>query len=312
MSIVSTLKALSDGSRLRLFAAFQHGSFSVGELQEVVELSQSTVSHHLKILHSAGLISQQRQGTWIYYRLSSEDDPVADGVRSALENASAEDETANLIRSDRERVQQVLAKRRDKTRSFFDTVASDWHTIRLQAEGSADYLEELARLIPDEGALLELGCGSGALLEKLLPRGGETIGVDYSPSMVEEAKERLSRFSPTPDLRLGSLEHLPVADESVETAVGCMVFHHLNDPQEALLDAARVLVDNGRLVIVELVEHENEEMRDRFADQWLGFETEEFSRWVEAAGFEKPTVQLLGDSQDVFLLTTNKQKGLET
>ena len=192
-------------------------------------------------------------------------------------------------------------RRRDQTHRYFEQVAGLWKEMREEAQGGASYITPLCEAIPAEATLVELGCGSGALLEQLLPRRGKTIGVDYSQSMLEEAGRSLARFAAQLELRLGTLEHLPLADASVDAALAYMVLHHVAAPQQALQDAGRVLRPGGRLIVVDFVQHHNELMRERYADQWLGFEAGQFTSWLAAAGLRPVSRQLLGDNQQVFL-----------
>ncbi|RMG41677.1 MAG: methyltransferase domain-containing protein, partial [Candidatus Dadabacteria bacterium] len=273
MGIIETYKALADESRLRLVHCLSQGMFNVQELTSVLGLGQSTVSHHLKILHQAGIATSRREGTHIYYTLSHQDSEKAP---AAIINNFLDISTSNLnglepaFSSDREKLSQILNKRREEAHSFFEKVAAEWKSLREKQERRS-YLQELINEIKPDETLLELGCGSGALLEKILPRTGETIGVDYSQAMLNECAENLREHRDSVDLRLGYLEHLPLADASADTAVAYMVMHHLPEPLRAFMDAFRVLRAGGRLIIVDLMEHHDETMRERYADIWLGF-----------------------------------------
>src|SRR5690606_34972318 len=154
-----------------------------------------------------------------------------------------------------EEIQNILAGRRERAREYFDAVADRWNKIRDAACMHGSLIDELATRIPAEGALLELGCGSGALLERILPRKDETIGVDYSHAMLAEARKSLGKNAAKVDLRLGYLEHLPVPDQSVDIAAAFMVFHHVAEPREALRDVRRVLRKGGRLIAIDLTSH---------------------------------------------------------
>lgn len=311
MDIASLLKALGDDSRLRLIHLLTKGSFNVQELTQTLSLSQSTVSHHLKILEQAGLVSHRKEGSFAFYTVAQANPESFEGQLLDL-TTQAVTRSANLheqLEADNTAIEKIFVGRRDKARKYFDTVARDWSSIRSEAQGKADYLPHLTKSIPTEGSLLELGCGSGMLLKKLLPRSGETIGVDYSEAMIQEARQNLGNLAEAVDIRLGYLEHLPLGDDTIDCALACMVFHHIAEPQEALKDIHRVLRPNGSLVIVDLVEHNNELMRERYADLWLGFNTDLFSNWIHQSGFEKPNLEVLGEEKDVFVLTTTKREG---
>jgi len=65
------LKALADPHRLRIIAMLARtgDDLCVCELNDEIDVSQPTVSHHLKLLKDAGLVTSERRGTWVYYRL---------------------------------------------------------------------------------------------------------------------------------------------------------------------------------------------------------------------------------------------------
>lgn len=72
--IAPLLKALADPVRLRLLsivASHAGGEACVCDLTDCFELSQPTISHHLKVLHEVGLLDREKRGTWVYYRVRS-------------------------------------------------------------------------------------------------------------------------------------------------------------------------------------------------------------------------------------------------
>ncbi len=307
MSICEVYKAMGDESRLRLLHILSQGQFNVQELTSILHLSQSTVSHHLKALLQAGFAATKKEGTWVYYRLAESDalpSQVTQGFLQYLHSNPADTFHA-ILTKDKSNLADVLHLRRIKAKDYFETVAKEWDTVRDQAQGSESYIDTLHSHIPSSDTLLELGCGSGAVLKQLLPREGTTIGVDYSEAMIEEAKRNLEGSQPQTDLRLGSLEHLPLGDNTVDTALAYMVFHHVAEPSAALQDAARVIRPGGKLVIIDLLEHENDRMREQYADLWLGFCPKQFAVWVKQAGFDTVSTEVLGEHNDVFLLTAS-------
>ncbi|MCB0319592.1 MAG: metalloregulator ArsR/SmtB family transcription factor [Bdellovibrionales bacterium] len=309
-ALTSCLKALGDDSRLRIVHLLSKGSFNVQELTTALSLSQSTVSHHLKILERSHLVSPKKEGSWSFYSLNSDRTSFeAELLQLIVSAISRSDKLSQQLETDNHEIEKVLHSRRDRARAYFETVAREWDSLREEAQGKAEYLSLLKEKVPQNGTLLELGCGSGSLLAQLLPRNGATIGVDYSDAMIREARQQLSPTSSSNpvDLRLGYLEHLPVGDESIDHAVACMVFHHIAEPLAALRDTFRVLRPGGTLTVVDLTAHTNELMRERFADLWLGFHTDEFVSWLELCGFETPKITVLEPEMDVFLLETVKK-----
>ncbi|MBX7143955.1 MAG: metalloregulator ArsR/SmtB family transcription factor [Oligoflexia bacterium] len=312
LAISSTYKAIADDSRLRILHILSKGSFNVQELTGILAISQSTISHHLKALQGCGLVSSRREGTWVYYSLSEIDEKNL-GQKTVklfldLVPTLANDDSALLFR-DGHAAQEVLNRRRDQARHFFESVANKWKDIRSEAQGSESFFDLVKDRVGDKATLLELGCGAGALFEKLLPRTGASIGVDYSQAMLDEAKQNLGAKARDLDLRLGYLEHLPLGDDSVDTAVAYMVMHHIAHPVDVLKDTCRVLKPGGQFLMVDLMRHSNEYMRERFADLWLGFDPEEVKRWAFSAGFASARLEVLGQKRDVFLLTLTKTEG---
>lgn len=298
-------KALADDTRLRIVRVLSRATFSVQELTAILGLAQPTVSHHLKILAAAGLVISRREGTWSFYSLASgAESGVADlitEVRRLLEQHPPERSEQDL-----NSVQDTLRERQSKSLSYFEQVAPEWSAERERQFSEPIPVDQIVSGLSKTDTVAELGCGSGNLLGELAPHCKELIGVDYSPAMLEQARKKLSTRSTEVELRLGSLEHLPLGDSSIDCAVACMVFHHLSHPPQALADTFRILRPGGRLVVVDLAKHSDETMRERFADLWLGFEIAEFRSWVELAGFKNIVVEQINPHKRVFVLKAEK------
>jgi ubiquinone/menaquinone biosynthesis C-methylase UbiE len=310
MDLLEAYKALADESRMRLLFTLSLGHFSVQELTSVLGISQSTVSHHLKVLQNAGLVDSRKEGTWAFYHVLSDNAHTPGGAVAAnflsLAKNSHSGQLKQTFESDAKEARRILSSRREHTHRYFETVAKDWKNIRKQTGIDDSFMSELVKIIPEEATLLELGCGSGALLDEVVPRRGKTIGVDYSQAMLDEARDVLGNRSAQVDLRLGYLEHLPLGDISVDIAVSYMVMHHLAAPIEAFKDICRVLKPGGELVIVDLVKHDDEFMRERYADLWLGFDIKAFERWLIDAGFSEPKTKFLDKDHKVFMTICSK------
>lgn len=316
MTTVEVFKAVADETRLRILHVLGFGAFNVQELTGIINIGQPTVSHHLKILQQAGLVSSRREGTWAFYQLThpaatdstqDQSEPLAHLLHSILFYLTANPNGLGpTLHSDQAAIDQTLNRRRDKSRVFFESVAKDWRNIRLENQGLASFLDHIAERIPPKITLLELGCGTGSLLELILPRPGKTIGVDASQAMLDEARATLKKSGAEVDLRLGTFEHLPVGDESVDMAVAYMVLHHAAEPQKAIEDSYRALKTEGTLVIVDLMPHENEYLRERFAHTWLGLDPDDLARAAKKIGFSASKREFLGDKKDIFVLTLTK------
>lgn len=284
MDMLDTLKALADPSRLRLVAVLLHGEFTVQELTHILAMGQSRISRHLKILTEAGVLSVKRQGTWSYYR-SGGGSPFFAAIRPALEQGF---EVLPEHDSDLATLTEALEERRRRSQRFFDQHARQWDDLARTLLPVPDYRERLLEAVPQGVTVVEVGLGTGGLLPALAARAGRVIGVDHSPAMLEEARSRLAAAGLAGiDLRLGEMAHLPLPDKAAGCAVLNMVLHHAADPGAVLREIQRVLAPGGVLVLADLARHEREWVRERLADQWLGFGEDEVAAWLMAAGFSE-------------------------
>lgn len=277
MKPIKILKALADETRLRIMSVLLDQEFNVNEIMKLFGMIQSRISRHLKILADCGLLDSRRDGLWAFYTASDEGRRVFSGLNLLVS------EEPRFAR-DKTKAKQLVADRKKKTARFFDNMAEDWDSMKREIIG--DF--ELGRIITDRakpcGVSADLGCGTGDLLPVLANKSESVIGVDNSPKMLEEAKKRFDGRKKI-SLRIGELEHLPLRDGEAELAVLNMSLHHLQSPYEVLTEAGRILAAGGRLVLSDLEKHGNEEMRTRYGDRWLGFNTGELENWLEGAGF---------------------------
>ncbi|HJV64216.1 MAG TPA: metalloregulator ArsR/SmtB family transcription factor [Geomonas sp.] len=305
--MLDVLKALADPCRLRLVAVLLRGEFTVQELTRMLAMGQSRISRHLKILTEAGVLSVKRQGTWSYYR-AGDDNRFFAAIRPAFEE---ELEHLPERRDDMAALASVLEERRRRSQEFFDTHARQWDSLSRTMLPVPEYLDRLVALVPAVSTLVEIGVGTGSLLQDLAGRAHEVIGVDHSPAMLDQARRRLSAVGlPGVDLRLGEMTHLPFGDGGAACVVANMVLHHAADPQSVLREIARVLQPGGNLVIADLSRHEREWVREQLADQWLGFEEEELQAWMKGAGLEVAECQRVpaaAGQEDVLLVRAHKR-----
>ncbi|MCB1167282.1 MAG: ArsR family transcriptional regulator [Leptospiraceae bacterium] len=294
---VQILKALADESRLRIVRLLLKGPLHVNEILEVLQMGQSRVSRHLKILADAGLLAGRREGSRIYYGISPEIRQSA--LLSSLETMlgffeSREDGSSRpglwlpeeSLR-DYDRLANVLDARKSQTLDHFFRYGA------LQDEMQRDYVDadyyrnEIIEMIP-EGPLtvVDLGCGTGELAVGMTAPGRRIILVDQSQAMLDQARKNLSGQEDSTEFRLGSMEHLPLANQEADVAVLSMVLHHVPEPMVALKEAARILKPGGTLILADLDHHNEEVMRSNFADFWLGFESDRLQQDLKEAGFE--------------------------
>ncbi len=282
--MLHTLKSLADPSRLRLAAILLRGEFTVQELTRIMGTGQSRVSHHLKVLTEAGVLSVKRQGTWSYYRVGGES-PFFTAIRPALEQGLTE---LPRREEDLSAVALVLEERRNRSREFFDKHARQWDDLARTLLPAPEYRDIVLSYVPEGKNVVEIGLGTGGLLPALAARSATVIGVDHSPAMLDEARRRLTKGKVSGvELRLGEMTHLPLPDNSADCALLAMVLHHAADPAAVLAEIRRILVPGGILLLADLARHEREWVRERLADQWLGFDEVELRGWLKTGGFTR-------------------------
>ena len=305
MEMLKVYKALADETRLRLVRLLLRGPLNVNEIMMILQMGQSRISRHLKILTEAGLVEYRRQGTWIYYQTSSEPaEPLISEVLVLLKRHEwpPKHTTEDLIR-----LEQVIEQRRAKTRMFFDSVAA---VEKMHPCLNGDYCCQLAlSLLPERCRVaLDMGTGPGRLLPVLLERAERVIAVDDSRVMLDLARQSVGAQACRCDFRLGDLAHLPVADGEVDLAVACMVLHHVSHPAGALAEAFRALRPDGQLALVDLHQHDDESLRERLADLWLGFLPGEVEEWLRNLDFEIVSAEVVGELDAGKLITFTGRK----
>lgn len=292
-SIVKILRAAADPIRLRILLLLKAEELSVAELQEILTLGQSTISTHLAQLKQAGLVEDRRTGKHNLYRVPpTAQPPVLD---SLLAQAAAE--TADSA-ADRAAMRRVLKKRQERMRSFFDSMAGRLGKDYVPGKSWRSIAEALLRLMPPMN-LADLGAGDGSFSLLLAARARRVIAVDSSEKMLEVARDQAARHGATNiDFRQGDMEEIPIDSASVDLVFFSQSLHHALHPQQALAEAARILVPRGRVVILDLARHRFEEARELYADQWLGFGEAELEEMLEKAGFENSTVAVVDKDPD--------------
>ena len=277
------LTALSDPTRSRLLHAVEGRELTVTELCAVLQLPQSTVSRHLRILSDEGWVASRADGTSRYYRL----DPGLDGgARQLWDIVRAQVAASPAGRHDARRVDSVLADRRSRARAYFSSVAGQWDIVRRNLFGDRAPLVAMLGLLDPATAVADLGCGTGQLAETLAPFVAHVTAVDASAEMLAAARERLGAASNV-EVRQGDLEALPLDTASVDAAILSLVLHYVAEPARALGEAARVLRPGGRLVIIDMMPHDRSELRQQMGHVWQGFSETQMTAWLEAAGFER-------------------------
>lgn len=283
--LLTGLRAAAEPSRLRLLAICAQGEWTVSELTQVMAQSQPRISRHLRVLAEARLLERFREGSWVFYRRAEH----GDGARLArlLVRLLPDDDPA--LRLDRQRLAAVRETRRRLAERFFDGSASHWDSERdLGVDGSA-VEAELSRLFAElrPESLLDVGTGTGRILQVLAPNIGSGLGIDLSHDMLAVARANLDRrLARNCQVRHGDMYQLPVQDRSFAAVTLHQVLHFADDPPAVLAEAKRVLRPGGHLVVIDLAHHEVEALRSEKRHRRLGFGDSEMLGWLTGLGLE--------------------------
>ena len=281
--VFDQLSTLSDPTRSRLLHVLENRELTVTELCSVLQLPQSTVSRHLKILSDEGWVASRADGTSRYYRLETALEPAAQQLWSVVRDQVAETPAG---RQDARRVESVVNERRSRSQAFFSSVAGQWDAVRHDLFGDRSPLVGMLALVDSDWTIADLGCGTGSLTATLAPFVGRVVAVDASAPMLAAARRRLDGTANV-DIRQGELEAVPIESAQVDAAVMSLVLHYIAEPAKALGEAARVLRPGGRLIVVDMTPHDREEYRQQMGHVWQGFSPEQMTDWLSAAGFEE-------------------------
>lgn len=293
--LLGTLKAAAETTRLRLLALCAHGELTVTELTQILGQSQPRVSRHLKLLCDAGLLDRFREGTFAFFRLA-ESGASAALARVLVDAIPADDPVLAL---DLERLEAIKRGRAESAAAYFRENASRWHEIRALHVPEREVEEALSRLLPMAGigALLDVGTGTGRMLELLGPRAERAVGVDQSREMLAVARLKLEEAGLRHcHVRQADMYQLPFSTGSFDAVVIHQVLHFAESPAEVLAESARVLRPGGRLLVVDFAPHGLESLRTEHAHRRLGFAEEEVVHWCGQSGLDcGPVVHLPGE-----------------
>jgi ArsR family transcriptional regulator len=307
LPLSETFQALADPTRLRVLALLGEMELSVGELAQLLSQSQPRVSRHLKILTDAGLVERRKEGSWVFLALAP--GSLAEAVLPLLEAASDEsDRTA--FAADRGRLAAVRRDRAEAAQRYFAVHAGEWDAIRSLHVAETEVEGAVARALGGEqlGRLVDIGTGTGRMIELFGRLAASAIGIDKSSEMLRLARVKLEAAAVPASLRQGDMYALPLPDGSAECVLLHQVLHFAHSPAEAIAEAARVLGPAGRLLVVDFAPHDREELRERAQHVRLGFADDAMLGWLNAAGLQGEVVEQLAGGE----LTVTIWRGTKT
>jgi ArsR family transcriptional regulator len=290
MSYRALWQTLHDPTRLRILALLEEEELSVAELQEILHLGQSRISTHLAHLRRVGLVQPRREGKRTYYslvkKLSRESRQILDSALLTLSEVPG-------AKTDGAGLKLVLEKRRTTAREYFNRVTGRLGKSFCPGRTWTEIGPLLAQMVP-RVVVADLGAGEGWLSQLLAQRAAKVIAVDNSPKMVAFGRaEAKKKGIPNLEYRLGDLAAPPIPATSVDLVILSQALHHAANPQQAVAAAAKLLRPGGRLIVLDLNQHQFDQARELYGDYWLGFSEADLREWLAAAGLKDIEVQLL-------------------
>jgi ubiquinone/menaquinone biosynthesis C-methylase UbiE/DNA-binding transcriptional ArsR family regulator len=283
--LTATLKAAGEPTRLRILALLAEAELTVSDLTEILRQSQPRLSRHLRLLNEAELVDRFREGSWAFFRLG-ERGGTAELARALIGRLKTDDAT---VLRDRERLTAVRASRADAAQNYFRRHAAEWDRIRRLHVADAAVESAIRTALADKPirSLLDLGTGTGRMLELFGADIERGLGLDLSLDMLALARARLDRAGLKHcSIRHGDIYDLALPRDSFDVVIIHQVLHFLDDSAHAIAEAARVLRPGGRLLVVDFAPHDLEFLREEHAHRRLGFAAETVTQWLEAAGLD--------------------------
>ena len=286
--------SLADPTRLRILMLLRAMELSVGEIAQVLGQSQPRVSRHVKILVDAGLAERHKEGSWVFVSLG--DRGRVEPLFQLLERWAGLDGEDSRVPADAARLAAVRADRAAAAERYFASHAGDWDALRSLHVAESEVEAAIARALGEAplGRLIDIGTGTGRMIELFGRSAEQALGIDKSPEMLRLARVKLAEAGlDSAELRQGDMYALPLPSAAAETVIIHQVLHYAQNPVAAVAEAARLLTPGGRLLVVDFAPHEREELRSRDAHARLGFADEAMLKYMEEAGLQGRVVEHL-------------------
>lgn len=282
---MNRLKAAAEPTRLRILSICAQGELTVSEITHILAQSQPRVSRHLKLLCDAGLLNRFQEGAWVFYRLADRTGSRANALSRQIIGLIPENDPQ--IRRDMQRLADVRRARQDMADAYFRENARQWDEIRTMHVDDAEVEAKLLSALPhnEDQRLIDIGTGTGRILELFGPRVAQSVGVDISREMLSFARSRLDTLDIGGcQVRQGDMYQLPAEDSGFDIATLHLVLHYADDPAAVITEATRVLAPGGVLAIVDFAPHHVEELREKHAHRRLGFGDDECAELFDQNG----------------------------
>ena len=296
-------RALADPTRLRILALLRAMELSIGELAQVLGQSQPRVSWHVKILADAGIAERCKEGSWVFLRLGPKE--RVGPVLAAIDAWASQGEVDHWAIADIARLAAVRADRARAAETYFDAHAAEWDAMRSLHVAESEVEQAIAAALSGEpiGRLVDIGTGTGRMIELFGAAAESAIGVDRSSEMLRLARVKLAKKElQHAELRQADMFALPLASGSADVVIIHQVLHYAQAPEAAIAEAARLLAPRGRLLVIDFGPHEKEELRSKHAHARLGFSDEQVAGWFAEAGLQAtPAMALEGGELTVKL-----------
>ena len=283
LPLAELFQAVSDPTRLRILALLARMELSVGELAQLLKQSQPRVSRHVRILADAGIVERRKEGSWVFLAIA---DAERTGPLLTLMREWTDQASAGVFEQDSARLDAVRADRAEAAQRYFASHAEVWDSIRSLHVSEVEVERAIERALDRRnlGTLVDIGTGTGRMIELFGPRAQEAIGIDRSSEMLRLARVKLELAGVRASLRQGDMYALPLGDCTADCIIIHQVLHYAHAPSDAIAEAARVLAPGGTLLVVDFASHEREELRTRDAHLRLGFADEMMDGWFKSAG----------------------------
>lgn len=307
-SLYDLCRSLADPTRLRILGLLGEMELAIGEIAQLLDQSQPRVSRHVRLLEEVGLVERRREGSWVFVRPALT--TAAQHALALIAQFPISERERAINIADRRRLAVIQAERESATQRYFEAHAGEWDAIRALHVDETRVDAALLALWPERpfGHLADIGTGTGRMVELLAGRAAQVTAVDRSPEMLRVARSRLPRSGPPVTLVHGDATRLPLADQSVDTAVMHHLLHFIAAPGRALEEMGRVLSVGGRFAIVDFAAHDQEMLRRDSAHVWLGFSDAQLRDWAAQAGLALEGVERIADGP----LTVNIWHGRRT